>query len=291
MLVNTLITLATLFAICQNSTHFSASFQMSPQTNLPNEINFPSALCLFFPHGTVPFLAIDYGEFHTHLSPLWGWARHASHSPLWAWGWGLPSQCDWALEWRECRMVRRGAITWPPPREKKTHLQDKTGFLEGRLAFLFLNHMGIIFFKKHACVMKAGMKLKTHSNPEMAVVLEISCPEWIRERERVMRCPPPINKQKCKYPRCLLHPPQGEQLINQFRTFSHCSWFFFLQAVCFLSCRWWLHSRDTPLGGEGTDMLRFFQHHPCLQAPADFPWTFPVQLNRFELRELIFAHY
>ena len=117
--------------------------------------------------------------------------------------------------------------------KKKTHLQDKTGFLEGRLAFLFLNHMGIIFFKKHACVMKAGMKLKTHSNPEMAVVLEISCPEWIRERERVMRCPPPINKQKCKYPRCLLHPPQGEQLINQFRTFSHCSWFFFFTSCLF----------------------------------------------------------
>lgn len=83
------------------------------------------------------------------------------------------------------------------------------------------------------CVMKAGMKLKTHSNPEMAVVLEISCPEWIRERERVMRCPPPINKQKCKYPRCLLHPPQGEQLINQFRTFSHCSWFFFFTSCLF----------------------------------------------------------
>lgn len=29
-------------------------------------------------------------------------------------------------------------------------------------------------------------------------------------------------------------------------------------------------------GGEGANIPRFFSCHPCLQAPADFPWMFPV---------------
>lgn len=68
----------------------------------------------------------------------------------------------------------------------------------------------------------------------MAVVLEISCPKWIwereegerekEERESVVRHPPSSNQQKSKYPRCLLHSPRGEQLISKFRTFC-CSCF------------------------------------------------------------------
>lgn len=164
------------------------------------------------------------------------------------------------------------------PSRKKMHSGGKIGFQKsGWLFFLKLYWNRIIFFY-YTCVAKPGVKLKTDSNPEMAVVLEIYHVLNELGRQTVVRRFPPFSKQKCKYPRCLLHPPQGQQLINQFRTFPRCS--NFLQAVCFLSCRWWLNSRDTHLGREGTDIPRSFQSHPCLQAPADFPWMFPVQHNR-----------
>ena len=98
-----------------------------------------------------------------------------------------------------------------PLQEENTYT-GQNWILEVRLAFLFKvisEPSFFFFFFKYTCVMKPGEKLKTDSSLEMAAVLEISCPEWIRERDRVGRCLPPFNKQKCKYPRCLLHPPQG----------------------------------------------------------------------------------
>ena len=147
------------------------------------------------------------------------------------------------------------------PEENASTMQN--WITEGRLAFLFKsswNHLSLI------CVVKPRVRLKTDSTPRMAVDLENSCPEWSGERRGRERegegeselwsaFLPSINKN-ANTPDAFYTLPRASRLLISLEHFHTAP--IFLQAVCFLPCRWWLRSRDTPLGGEGTDKPRCF---------------------------------
>ena len=177
-------------------------------------------------------------------------------------------------------MVRRGEITWPPPGGKHTH-RAKLDF-RSQAGFSFYSHIGTVLFFFFLNInvwwnlersWKQIQALRWQQSWKYHVLNELG-----RETELGDAFLPSINKN-ANIPDAFYTLPRASGLLISSEPFHAAP--VFLQAVCFPSCPWWLLSRDTPLGRKGADKRRSFQSHPCLQTPADFPWTFPVQLNRF----------
>ena len=169
-----------------------------------------------------------------------------------------------------------------PLQEENTHT-GQNWILEVRLAFLFkviLEPSFFFFFFLNIHVWwnlerswKQIQALRWQQSWKYHVLNELG-----RETELGDAFLPSINKN-ANIPDAFYTLPRASGLLISSEPFHAAP--VFLQAVCFPSCPWWLLSRDTPLGRKGADKRRSFQSHPCLQTPADFPWTFPVQLNRF----------
>ena len=227
----------------------------------------------------VSFLAMDYGELHTHLSPPLSWTRPPSHSLRRAEGKGFylavtrPWNAENAGWWG-------GERSHGPLQEENTYT-GQNWILEVRLAFLFkviLEPSFFFFFNIHVWwnlerSWKQIQALRWQQSWKYHVLNELG-----RETELGDAFLPSINKN-ANIPDAFYTLPRASGLLISSEPFHAAP--VFLQAVCFLSCPWWLPSRDTPLGRKRADIRRSFQRHPCLQTPADFPWTFPVQLNRF----------
>ena len=118
---------------------------------------------------------MDYGELHTHLSPL-GFERNFRPSLSRA----RPPFIHHQKPGHEvfCPDVTRPQneknVAWCGGRNHMAPSMVQSCILEVRLAFLFdviLEHLSL------TCMVKPGGRLKTDSNSKMAVVLEMSRPE------------------------------------------------------------------------------------------------------------------